>query len=515
MFYTNTTFGIFITYLGIMILIGVWFFFRRKRDISHFFLGSRHFGSLISALSYEATDMSSWLFIAIPGMAYSYWTGTNQVVLILISLGVGTYLNWLLVAGRFRIFTGRLNSTTLSEYFEDRFNDYGGAIRFVSAIFVLIFLLFYLSSIFLACGKAFHLIFGFNYHAGLILAAVVIFIYTAFGGFFAVSWTDAIQGVLMFLPMVILPVTAYMILSKNGSIVEQFNTVCKYPEVVSVLTDGHLSFVMILSALAWGFGCFGQPHLIPKFMAIRSVKEVPAARRYAMIWFIVVSLGAIACGLLGFILHPTLFDPQKVFYWLTGNLTMPLSTPFVCGLLFTGVFASAMSTADNQLLTAAAAAALDIGRATFFPKLNDRMTIWLGRAAVFCLTVAAVGIVYIEHPEPASILGQINTSVFKMVAFAWGGFGASFGPVVLVSLYWRKMSSAGAVAGILTGGLTTLIWSVFDQGIFQIYELLPGFIASFVSIFLVSHWIAPDKETLAIYDRLTDPTPVPEDGLIQ
>lgn len=494
-----TYFAVLVLYLGLMLGIGAWFY-RRNRNVSDYVLGARKLGPLVSALSAQASDMSGWLLMGLPGMAYLLWGGTAEAVWTAVGLWLGTWLNWLFAAERLRRFTGRLDALTFPDYFAKRFDDKSGVLRAVSAFFILFFFLIYTASMFSAGAKLFHTIFGVSYHAALLIGCAIIVSYTFLGGFLAVCWTDVIQGTLMFLALCVTPFFALR--SIGGNV---FDTLSRAGGDFSLWPagPGKLPFLFVVSALAWGLGYFGQPHILPRFMAIRDPKEIPTARRVAMVWVTLSMTAAVVCGILGALLFPALADPETVFIHLSRDLFPPL----ISGILMTAILSAIMSTADSQLLVASSAAASDLWRGTFKPNASERSTLRISRITVIAVSVLAAALVYAENPDPATFLGQLNSSVFKLVAFAWAGFGAAFGPVILLSLYWKRLTRAGAAAGILAGGLTASVWRFCSGGVFalfDVYELLPGFIVSLLVIVVVSLCRKPNPELESIFDRCAE-----------
>lgn len=457
----------FIVYLAGMLWIGVWAY-RRTTDISDYILGGRSLGAWPSALSAGASDMSGWLLLGMPGYAYvagweASWLG--------IGLLVGTYINWLVVAPRLRDYSqAASDSLTLPEYFSNRFED-KTMIRVISAFFILLFFLFYTSSGLVAGGKLFESVFGMNYTIAVTLGTVAVVSYTLFGGFLAVSWTDLVQGLLMAAALMIVPIVALSLGGDSPNAVLE----AKNPELLNAFTgaDGAtLGWISIVSLLAWGLGYFGQPHILARFKAIKDRNEVKAARRIAVTWTSIGLLGAFLVGIagIGYFDQP-LADAETVFI----ELVQALFHPLVAGILLAAILAAIMSTADSQLLVSSSALTEDIYRALFNKDADPKSLVNIGRIAV--VAIALVAWFFALNPE---------STVLGLVSYAWAGFGAAFGPAVILSLYWNRMNRFGCLAGILVGGVTVVVWKQMSGGIFDLYEIVPGFLFATISIVVVS-----------------------------
>lgn len=455
----------FLAYLAVMIGLGVlgW---RYTQTLADYLLGGRRLGSVVTALSAGASDMSGWLLLGLPGYAYVSGMGAGWLVL---GLFVGASLNWLLVAKPLRIETERLgDALTLPDYFEARFADRTHLLRIVSALMILLFFVFYTASGLVAGGKLFNSVFALPYEWAVMGGAAVIVLYTLLGGFLAVSWTDAVQALLMLLALVAVAVMGF-----SGSDYAQLSN----PQLLNPMTgiDGaDMSVLATISLLAWGLGYFGQPHILARFMAIRSVDALPLARLIGISWTLVTLLCAMFAGFAGwFLLDASIVneDPERVFILLVNTLFHPL----VAGIALAAILAAIMSTADSQLLVASSAITEDFYKQLIRPQASSKETLWVGRAAV--ALVAIVAVAFALDPQ---------SKVLDLVAYAWAGFGAAFGPVILMSLYWRDMDRNGALAGIITGGVTVLIWKPLQGGIFAVYEILPGFLFSAIAILIVS-----------------------------
>ena len=478
----------FIVYVCLMMLIG-YLAYRRTENLSDYILGGRRLSSWVTALSACASDMSGWLLLGLPGYAYAAGLEAGWIAL---GLLIGTYFNWRLVAARLRhysVIAG--NSQTLPEFFEQRFHDETHLLRVVSAIFILLFFLFYTSSGLVAGGKLFNAVFELPYHWAVTVGALVIVIYTFVGGFLAVSWTDLFQGLLMALALLIVPIIAMSNLGGWGvtiSTVSEAN-----PTLLNALTNVKsepLGFLAIISLMAWGLGYFGQPHILARFKAIRSVADIPAARRIAVSWVSITLICAVFVGMVGiaYLEQPLQgTDTEKVFILLVNALFHPV----IAGICLAAILAAIMSTADSQLLVCAAAFTNDFYKVLFRRSASEHELIWTGRIAV--LLIAIIALVLAWNPE---------RKVLDLVAYAWAGFGAAFGPALILSLFWRRMNRYGALAGIIVGGLTVVIWKQLSGGLFDLYEIIPGFIFSMMSIVVTSVLThVPEEAVLKDFDK--------------
>lgn len=473
------TFGV---YLLIMLGIG-WYFYNRTKNLSDYVLGGRSLGSWGTSISAQASDMSGWLLLGLPGAAYA--TGLSGSVWMATGLAIGTYLNWKLVAQRLRISTQQYsNSITIPSYLENRFNDDSRLLRKASSIFILLFFLVYTASGFVSGGKLFQTVFGVPYKVSVIIGAVVVVAYTFLGGFMAVCWTDIIQGLLMFFTLLILPV---VVLVKAGGINEVISAID--PSLLnpfnaasitgSASSSTVLVVISIISSLAWGLGYFGQPHILARFMAIKNPDLIKKSRIIAMFWVVLSLFGATAVGLVGHSVIPDISayggDSETIFMLLVNNC-VPL---ILTGILMSAILAAIMSTADSQLLVAASTVSEDFYKGMIKPKASDRELILVSRLTV--LSVAIIALIIAFNP---------NSSVLGLVSYAWAGFGAAFGPVILLSLFYKKMTRNAAATGMIVGGLTSVLWPLLKKvsslAIFQLYEIVPGFLFAVLAIFIVS-----------------------------
>ena len=461
----------FAAYFALILVIG-WYAFRRTTSLSDFILGGRQLGSGTAALSAGASDMSGWLLLGLPGFAYaagleSLWLAGGLLL--------GTWLNWRLLAGRLRAFSEAYgDSLTLPEYFANRFGDDSGWLRGISAFFILFFFLLYTGSGLVAGGKLFESVFGLPYIWAVAAGTAAILLYTAVGGFLAVSWTDVLQGLLMAAALLVVPLLAF---EHTGGLVDGFARIeAVNPNLLDALTkvDGSsMGFMGILSLAAWGLGYFGQPHILARFQAIRSVADVGRARLIAVSWVAVTLSGAVLAGLAGILVLDTPLvgdEREKVFIQLVNLLFHPV----IAGICLAAILAAVMSTADSQLLVSSSTFTEDLYRRSLRPDASPRELVAVGRGSVVVL--AALAFTMALDPD---------TVILDLVGYAWAGFGASFGPALILSLYWRRMTRRGAIAGILTGGITVIAWRNLDAGLFDLYELVPGFLLSLLAI-----WIA-------------------------
>lgn len=456
-------------YMAGMLLIG-WYSYRKTSNLTDYMLGGRSLGPAVTALSAGAADMSGWLLMGLPGAIY-----VNGLVdaWIAIGLTIGAYLNWVLVAPRLRSYTQVANdSITIPGYLENRFKDQTKLLRIVSGVVILVFFTFYVSSGMVSGGVFFQSSFGVSYHTGLFLVSAVVIAYTLFGGFLAVSYTDFIQGVMMLLALIFVPIIGVF---QTGGPAETFETVrLVNPNFLDLLKGATL--IGVVSAMAWGLGYFGQPHIIVRFMAITTVKEIKSARRIGMTWMIFSLVGTILTAMIGIAYFKkntdlTLSNPEAVFI----ELGQYLFHPIIAGFLLAAVLAAIMSTISSQLIVTSSALIEDLYKVLLKKNATDKHYVLLGRLAV--LTVAVIALLL--------ALDQDNT-ILALVAYAWAGFGASFGPVIILSLFWKKMTNWGAISGIVTGAITVILWKQAEGGIFDLYEIVPGFILNAIVVIVVS-----------------------------
>jgi len=464
-----------ISFLGYLIVITIigWYFYKRTTDLSDYVLGGRKLNAWVTSLSAQASDMSGWLLLGLPG--YAYLAGLESIWL-LVGLLIGTYANWKFVAARLRKYTEICgDALTLPDFFENRFCTKSSTLRITSSIFILIFFLIYTSSGFVAGAKLFSSVFDISYTMALIIGGVVIVGYTFLGGFLAVSWTDVIQGSIMFVAIIFVPVFA--IISNGGAQFTLNEIIVLNPDYLNIFTDSTGDFITVLtifSLLGWGLGYFGQAHILARFMAIKDVKLIGKARKIAMYWVTFSLISAVILGIVGFAIFPTSLqgsDSEKIFMLMVEQLVHPL----LAGVLLAAILAAIMSTADSQLLVASASLTKDIYKSIFRNEASDKELILVSRGFVIIISIIALGIGI--NPE---------SRVLDLVAYAWAGFGATFGPIVILSLYWKGITEKGALAGMIIGGSTIIVWKNITGGIFDLYEIIPGFLLALIGIVIFS-----------------------------
>jgi sodium/proline symporter len=468
--------SVLVIYLLLMVAVGA-VFYKKTSSFSDYILGGRKLNSWTAALSAQASDMSGWLLLGLPGAAYLAGVESSWIA---IGLAVGTYINWKVIARRLRSYTEISgDSLTLSDFFENRFRDNTHILRVTSGIIILVFFSVYTSAQFSAGAKLFEMLVGINYQLALLIGAIVIISYTFLGGFMAVAITDFVQGILMFLALIIVPFVAIAELGGFGSVISGMQSID--PNFMSLFktTGGttSLSIIAIISSLAWGGGYFGQPHILARFMAIKSAEEVKKARLIAMVWVIIALGAAVFVGMVGsvYFADAPLGDAETVFMIMVNAMFNPV----VAGVLLAAILAASMSTADSQLLVTASTISEDFYKQFFRKEATDKELIWVGRLAVIIVAVVA-----------ALIAIDPNSSVFGLVSYAWAGFGAGFGPVIILALFWKRANKWGAIAGLISGAATVVIWPTIARtaqaAIFQLYELVPAFIISMLLAVVVS-----------------------------
>ena len=485
----NATIGFtFAVYLVVMLAIGV-IAYKRTTNLSDYILGGRSLGPWTSAISAGASDMSGWLLLGLPGAAYISGLSAGWIA---VGLLIGTWLNWLIVARRLRVYSFKAgDSLTLPEFFANRFRDKSHVLRVVSAIFILMFFMFYTSSGLVAGGKLFETVFGFEYTIAVTIGTLAIISYTFFGGFLAVSWTDLIQGLMMAAALLIVPVIALTELGGFGGSGAQI--LDANPDMLKWFTDAStgeaLTFMGIVSSMAWGLGYFGQPHILARFAAIRSENDIPAARRIAVSWSALCLVCAMAVGILGTVyMARDLGDGETIFMVMVNAIFHPV----ISGVLLAAILAAVMSTADSQLLVSSSALTDDFYKAMIRKDASQSELVWVGRFAVIGIAVIA----YLLAMNP-------DSTVLGLVSYAWAGFGAAFGPALILALFWRRMNTAGAIAGIVVGGVTVVLWAQVSGGIFDLYEIVPGVIFAYIAIVAASLATGePTDEITAEFDNL-------------
>ncbi|GAB6933754.1 sodium/proline symporter PutP [Calditerricola satsumensis] len=479
-------------YLMFMLLIGLWMY-RRNESLSDYVLGGRRLGSWLTALAAQASDMSAWLLMGLPGFAVASGFGSIWLV---IGLAVGTFVNWKFVAKRLRVYTEKLNALTIPDYLEARFGDNWRVLRVFSALVIVVFFLLYTASGFVAGGKLMNQAFGFDYTTGLYVAALIIIAYTFLGGFLAVAWTDFFQGMLMFFALVIVPIAAIRSIGGFDAMVQTVGELKPENLVAFQATDGvGMALVGIISLMAWGLAYPGLPHVVTKFMAIRQPDMLRKSTVIAMVWVLVTMYAAVFVGMAGLAVYKgdvlgdaPKIDPETVFI----KLSYLLFDPWVAGFLVAAIMAAIMSSVDSFLLVSSSALAEDFYKTFFRRSATEKELLWVGRIGV--LLIAGIALV-LAHSE--------NQSVFSLVAYAWGGLGASLGPVILLSLYWKRMTREGALAGMLVGMFAAIVLHHIPAVTSYVYELLPAFFLSLLSVVVVSKLTRePSAEVQRVFEEV-------------
>ncbi|GAB78786.1 sodium/proline symporter [Austwickia chelonae] len=484
-----------VIYLGGMLLIG-WWSYHRTHNLDDYMLGSRDLSPAVAALSAGAADMSGWLLMGLPGAIYKAGLVEGWIA---VGLTVGAWLNWKYVAPRLRSYTQVAdNSITVPSFLGNRLHDSSKLMRVVSGVIILVFFTFYVSSGMVAGGVFFQSSFGMEYRWGMLLVAAVTVTYTLFGGFLAVSYTDFVQGIMMVLALVLVPVSGIIALGGWGEFTDAVAVsdaqagINRFAVLPAEMTT--VAVIGIVSALAWGLGYFGQPHIIVRFMALRSVAEAKAGRRIGIGWMLFAALGAISTALVGAAYFQRrggqLSDPETVYI----RLGQIFFHPLIAGFMLAAVLAAIMSTISSQLLVTASALVEDVYKAFGGAEKADAHHVLMGRLAVLGVSVIA-----------AAMAWNQNATILQLVAFAWAGFGAVFGPIVLLSLYWRRLTTWGALSGMISGAITVGVWGKHlfgKEGIFALYEILPGFlVCGLVAVVVSLATYRPDPEIDREFDE--------------
>lgn len=479
--FTDPTVIMFSVYLFAMLFIG-FLGYRSTNNLDDYILGGRSLGSFVTALSAGASDMSGWLLMGLPGAVYL--SGLSEAW-IAIGLVMGAYLNWRFVAARLRLYTERSgNALTLPDFFANRFEDNAKLLRVLTTLVILVFFTIYCASGVVAGARLFENMFGMPYQTALWVGAACTISYVFIGGFLAVSWTDTIQASLMITALLVAPVVGYLAVT-NGLQPQQSFTELMEPAKLDMMRGA--SFVGIVSLLAWGLGYFGQPHILVRFMAAESASIIPAARRISMTWMVLCLGGAVAVGFVGipyFLTHgggalAVNANSETVFI----EMAKQLFNPWVAGLLLAAILAAVMSTLSCQLLVCSSALTEDIYRTFLRKNASQTELVWVGRAMVMMIALVAIGIA--SNPD---------SKVLGMVSYAWAGFGAAFGPVVILSLFWSRMTRNGALAGILVGAVTVVVWKNYVG--LGLYEIVPGFALATLAAVVVSRMGQPSSSML-------------------
>ncbi|MGN0708358.1 MAG: sodium/proline symporter [Faecalibacterium sp.] len=485
-------------YMVVVIGIGLAFAKRANQDSENYFIGGRSLGPWVAAMSAEASDMSGWLLMGLPGVAY--WCGTADAVWTAIGLAIGTYLNWLIVAKPLRRYSQIAgNAITIPDYFSNRFHEKKKVLMTISSLFILIFFAVYAGSCFVTCGKLFSSLFAQDYRLMMVLGALFVLVYTFLGGFLAESASDFMQAVVMVCALVIVLALGCLSAGGVGAVIENAKSIPGFFSFFSIATPvvdaagvqqvsaagqplfgeaGSYGLLTVLSTLSWGLGYFGMPQVLLRFIAIRRADELTLSRRIATVWVVISLTAAVSIGLIGRALFPTALatssQAENIFIILSEALLHPL----FAGLVMAGILAATISSSDSYLLIAASALSKNIYQGILKPNATEKQVMRMSRITL--LAVAAVGMI---------IALDENSVIFTLVSFAWAGFGATFGPIMLFSLFWKRTTRAGAVAGMLAGGGMVFFWKLVLKpmgGVFGIYELLPAFLFSCIAIVVVS-----------------------------
>lgn len=486
-------------YLIGMIVIGI-VCSKKNENVDDFYLGGRHLGPLVTAMSAEASDMSGWLLMGLPGLVYL--CGIAEASWTAIGLALGTYFNWLIVAKKLRNYSSRLGAITIPDFFAKRFKDNTNILMIASAALIILFFIPYTASGFSTCGKLFSTLFGIDYHLAIVISAIVIVLYTALGGFLAASTTDFVQSIIMSIALVVVLTFGINVAGGWDAVTENAKSIPEYLSFTST-TDGAGNIVSfggmsIVSTLAWGLGYFGMPHILLRFMAIEDPNKIKTSRRVASVWVVIAMSVAVIIGMVGLAMSRiessmVLADSETVIVAISALLSKNgVFLAVLAGLILAGILASTMSTADSQLLAAASAISQDIMVGAFKLKITSKTKMIAARATV--VAIAVLGVIFAWNPD---------SSVFRIVSFAWAGFGASFGPLMLFSLFWKRTNKWGAIAGMISGGVTVIAWHYAQGGLFSLYELLPAFIISSLFIIVVSLITkAPEQEIINTFEEV-------------
>jgi len=476
-----------IVYLIGVVGIGVRFS-KSNRSTGDFYLGGRKLGPLVTAMSAEASDMSSWLLMGLPGVALL--SGVPEAVWTAIGLAVGTYLNWLIVAKRIRHYSARIDATTIPEFFSKRYHDQQHFLSLIAAIVIVVFFVPYTASGFNACGTLFSSLFGVDYLTAMLISAIVITVYTTLGGFLAASTSDFVQSIVMTIALIVVVFFGISTAGGWSAVVSNAQSLPGYLNLTqgydaATGTAASYNALTIVSTLAWGLGYFGMPHILLRFMAVKDPKKLTLSRRVATVW-VVISMGvAVLIGIIGNAMISagalealSSSDSQRIIIKIAELISTHGVLPaIVAGVILSGIMAATMSTADSQLLAASSSVSQDIVQDTFGIKLSDKMSIIIARCTVVVIAVIAM------------IWARNEGSVFTIVSFAWAGFGAAFGPVVLLALFWKRSNKWGALVGMIAGGVMVFVWKYGVRpmgGLLDIYELLPAFLVAIAADVIVS-----------------------------
>ncbi len=496
-----------VIYMAAVIVIGIVFSKKANKNSENYFLGGRSLGPWVTAMSAEASDMSGWLLMGLPGVAY--WCGLADAFWTALGLALGTYINWLIVAKRLRRYSIRANnSITLPEFFSNRFREKKKVIMTLSALFILIFFTAYAASCFITCGKLFSTLFGFDYKLMMLIGAAFVLLYTILGGFLAESASDFMQAIVMIIALAVIVIIGVVKAGGMGAVIDNAQSIPGFLEFFGMATptvgaDGvqlveggkplfgaasPYGILSVFSMLAWGLGYFGMPQVLLRFMAIRKEEELKRSRRIAMVWVVISLAVAVFIGIVGRQLYPTAHLTKSGAENIFITLSRSFMPPILAGLVMAGILAATISSSDSYLLIAASAFAKNIFQGVCKKNATDKQVMTVSRITL--LVVAAIAILFALDE---------NSVIFEVVSFAWAGFGATFGPLVILSLFWKRINRVGAIAGMVGGAAMVFLWKLLISklgGVFAIYELLPAFVFSLICIVVFSLVTAPPTKEL-------------------
>lgn len=493
-----------VIYLAALLIMGATFA-KENHTVGDYYLGGRKLGPFVTAMSAEASDMSSWLLMGLPGVAYA--TGVCDVFWTALGLGIGTYVNWLLVAKRLRKYSEKNNSVTIPDFFENRFRDKSHTLMLISSLIIVVFFVPYVGSGFAACGKLFSSLFGLDYTIAMLASAAVIIGYTATGGFMAASVTDFIQSIIMTIALIAVvcfglsTVDGIATVSTYSNSLDGYISLTAMHDFETVSRVSYGGIITIISTMAWGLGYFGMPHILLRFMAIEDPEKIKLSRRISTVWVFIAMGVAIFIGVMTrTMVHEgaigELADSERAIVIIAQTLAEhSFIASLLAGVILAGILACTMSTCDSQMLAASSSVSENILHETFGINLSEHMQMVMAR--VVLVIIAAIGVIIARDP---------NSSVFGIVSFAWAGFGAAFGPIMLLALFWKRANKFGAIAGMIGGGVMIFVWKFGIKpmgGIFGIYELLPAFIVALILCVVVSLLTpAPEKEIVEEFESI-------------
>lgn len=503
---TLQTFIAMVFYMSLVIGIGFYYAKRANASSENYFIGGRSLGPWMTALSAEASDMSGWLLMGLPGVAY--WVGLSDAIWTAIGLAVGTYLNWLILAKRLRSYSHIAgNSITIPDFLSNRFKEKNKIIMTISALFILVFFTVYAASCFVTVGKLFNTLFGFKYQYMMIAGALFVIFYTFLGGFLAESASDFMQSIVMIFALCVVFIAGLSTAGGIGAVAQNIKKIPGFFEFFGIAQPivangvqqvnqagealfgnaGKYGFLTIISTLSWGLGYFGMPQVLLRFMAIREGSELTKSRRIAIVWCVISLISAVAIGIVGRSLYPTRLLTQSASESIFIVLSSSLMHPLFAGLVMSGILAATISSSDSYLLIAASAFAKNVFQGILKREASDKEVMRVSKITL--ITIAALGMI---------IALDENSIIFNVVSFAWAGFGATFGPIMIFSLFWKRTTREGAIAGLVSGGAMVFIWKLILRpigGVLGIYELFPAFVVSCIVIWIVSKFTQmPDQD---------------------